>query len=144
MASRFQAVLDAAEKDKADKLVRRAEEIARKPKYLPEVTRRRTKHRKPQRIEWPGPPLFAHTNSPDHEPALRPNLSIAALDLLKKVCSTGILTNILGVSAEVEELLAREYLVRGVGCSYVITRLGRLVGSGQDAPVITGRKKRHL
>jgi hypothetical protein len=144
MKTRFEEVLEAAAQDRVRRLAQRAEEIARKPKYLPEVTRRCTKHRKPHRIEWPGPPLFATTNSPDHEPALRPNLSIAALDLLKQMCHTGIITDLLGISREVEELVARKYLVRGVGVSYIITRAGRVAGSGQDAPVIKARKKRRL
>lgn len=60
-------------------------------------------------------------------------LSLEALHLLKYISVDGVLVDH-GQQSAVDELLAHSYVVRVFGDVYVITRAGRLVATGHDAP----------
>jgi septal ring-binding cell division protein DamX len=148
MKTRFEEVIEAAEQSKAQRLAQREEEKAarksrisapvqpvqkrgpKKPQPAEKVFSMKTQKKKKKVID-PPPPTAA------------PVLSDEAQILLSAMCKTGFFAYI-GSLGPLDELLRHEYVVRVSGDVYVITRAGRLAGSGQDAPVFDHREKRRL
>lgn len=106
-----------------------------------EEQRQRSKPRGPQaRVQqipahprrWAPPPL----PSPTEEPPFADKWA-----LLDAACHTGFITYPGTPSAVLKSLIDQGFMVKGIGYSYVITRLGRLEATDVDAPVSPKRMR---
>jgi hypothetical protein len=159
--TRFQEALEAAKKDESEKRARRAEEIAQKrahrqatsapaaPANQREPGQRKIKQRgalkKIQSLSRESRWVAGLVARPEIIHLKRGKRINDATDLLRQMCVIGFYAYDGGKVADgLDELVERGHVVRVTKHVYVITRAGRLAGSGQDAPVIDDRKKRRL